>query len=63
MPNDTLPRAVSVLTTLGDHGRESARRFLGRCTPDEAVDIADCECSEEFTAVIERILDRMESNG
>lgn len=56
----TLQKAVSALIRFGEHSRETARRFLGRCTLDETRRIAECDDSAEFTVVIERILDRQE---
>ena len=56
----TLWRAVSALMRMGGHGRESARRFLGRCTQEEAQAIAECETLNDFDSVIEGILDRIE---
>lgn len=56
----TLGRAVAALIRLGGHGRESARRFLGRCTQSEIQALADCDTLTEFDRVIEGVLDRME---
>jgi hypothetical protein len=56
----TFRQAKSVLTQLGDHTKQSARRFLGRCKLDEARAIAACKSYAAFEEVIERILDRLE---
>lgn len=55
-----LARAVSALTRFGGHNRDTARRFLGRCTPDEARVIAAAGTATDFDEAVERVLDRQE---
>lgn len=62
MADSTFRQAVSVLTQLGDHSQNSARRFLGRCKLDEAQAIAACKSFGAYEEVIEKILDRLETN-
>ena len=57
---DMLHKAVSALTHYGGHNRESARRFLGRCTVRESKAIADVKDMNEFEEAVGRVLDRQE---
>ena len=56
----TLARAVSVLTKFGGHSRDTARRFLARCTPEESRAIASVRTATDFEEAVERVLDRHE---
>lgn len=58
----TLARAVSALTRYGGHSRESARRFLGRATIDEARAIAAANTIDQYEEAVEHVLDRLEDN-
>jgi hypothetical protein len=58
--DDTLKNAVSVLTHFGGHNRESARRFLGRCTAKEIRSLAAATDMNEFEEAVGRVLDRQE---
>lgn len=58
----TLKNAVSVLTHYGGHNRESARRFLGRCTVKEIRSLAAAADMNEFEEAVGHVLDRLERN-
>lgn len=60
--SDTLTKAVAALVKHEGHGRQQARRFLGRCTPDEVRAIAAAETTDLFEEAIEAVLDRLEMN-
>jgi hypothetical protein len=60
--DDTLKAAVSALTHFGGHNRESARRFLGRCTGKEAKVIAAATDDNTFESAVGEVLDRLERN-
>jgi len=60
--NGLYSRAVAALIRWDCHTDESAVRFLGRCSVEEAKAIAAAENVTEFEDAVKTALDRMERN-
>lgn len=62
-PDGIFARAVAALIQWGEHNEQSATRFLGRCSIEEAKSIAAAKTATEFEDAMDAALDRMEENG
>jgi ubiquinone biosynthesis protein UbiJ len=61
MKAGTFSRAVATLIRWGGHNRESARRFLSRCIPEEVEAIAAAGWLDAFEDAVDAVLDRLEN--
>lgn len=61
MKAGTFSEAVAALIRWGGHNRETARRFLARCLPEEVEAIAAAGWVDAFEDVVDGVLNRLEN--